>query len=322
MHSNVNFGIGCVKVKYVISGASAQIGRLVADRLLESIAPDELTLITRNPDVLNAYARIGVQILAGHHGDAESLSEGYNQADAVLMISSRAGGQRAAHHHNALKVAKRVGVKHVTYTSCAGAHPSNPTPSAADHIGTEYSLFESGVSFAAMRNQTYSDMLFDIISKQALKKGRLVMNCKHGGFSPISRKDIARCAAAIMQAPEKHDRVVYEITGPERFTWPEIAQLASKVWNKTIEYVPVSTQRMFELFERAGAPFKGNPDSPIMYEAMGAEELTLQGDGYELGYLDVLSSHVELITGSKAEPLESVWRNKLDATLANTAASG
>jgi hypothetical protein len=57
-----------------------------------------------------------------------------------------------------------------------------------------------------------------------------------------------------------------------------------------------------------------------MYEAMGAEELTLQGDGYELGYLDMLSGHVELITGRKADSLETVWRSKLDAALANAAA--
>jgi NAD(P)H dehydrogenase (quinone) len=295
-------------MKLVISGASAQIGRMVTEKLLESISPADLTLITRNPSVLSHYSDQGVTVLPGHHGEAETLREGYEGADALLMISSRAGGKRARHNHESIQVAKSVGVKHITYTSCAGAHPSNPTPSSADHLGTEYSLFESGLSFAALRNQTYSDLLYDIIKKQVLPKQRMIMNCLHGGFSPIRRKDIAASAAAIMLSPEKHDRVVYEITGPERFTWPEIIDLASKVWETDLEYVSISTEEMLNIMEKVGIPFKGNPESDIMAQAMGAEELAYQADGYEMGFLDIVSAHVQWITGNKPQTLESVWR--------------
>ena len=300
--------VGPIMKKFVISGASAQIGRKVADRLLEQIDASELTLVTRNPSALKSYSERGVTVNAGHHGQAGGLKESYEGADALLMISSRAGGQRAAHHHATIGVAKEAGVKHITYTSCAGAHPSNPTPSAADHLGTEYSLFESGLSFAAMRNQTYSDMLYDIITKQVLPKKRLVMNCSEGGFAPISRQGIANSAASIMLSTEKHDRVVYEITGPERFTWPEVIDLASRVWETDLAYISISTTKMLESMQKAGIPLKGDPDSEVMYQAMGAEELAYQGDGYEMGFLDIVSSHVKWITGEHAQDLESVWR--------------
>jgi NAD(P)H dehydrogenase (quinone) len=302
-------------MKLVISGASAQIGRMVTEKLLQSIPPANLTLITRNPAGLSQYADQGVSVLPGHHGDAESLREGYKGADALLMISSRAGGQRARHNHESIQVAKSAGVKHITYTSCAGAHPSNPTPSSADHLGTEYSLFDSGLSFAAMRNQTYSDLLYNIMKTQVLPKKRMIMNCLHGALSPISRNDIANSAAAIMLAPEKHDRVVYEITGPERFTWPEIIDVASKVWETDLKYIAISTEEMLDIMNKVGIPFKGNPDSEIMAQAMGAEELALQADGYEMGFLDIVSAHVQWITGSKPQSLESVWREMKAAGL-------
>lgn len=295
-------------MKYVISGASAQIGRIVTNKLLETISPSELTLITRNPAVLSEYSDKGVTVLAGHHGEAETLREGYEGADALLMISSRAGGKRAEHNTASIQVAKSVGVKHITYTSCAGAHPSNPTPSSADHLGTEYALFDSGLSFAAMRNQTYSDMLYDIMKRQVLPKKRMIMNCLHGGLSPLSRKDIALSAAAIMLSPEKHDRVVYEITGPERFTWPKLVELAAKVWETDLEYISISTEKMLDIMVRAGMPLKGDADSNILTHAMGAEELAYQADGYEMGFLDVVSAHVQWITGHKAQTVESVWR--------------
>jgi NAD(P)H dehydrogenase (quinone) len=295
-------------MKYVISGASAQIGQLVISKLLKKIDPTELTLISRNPSQFSVLAKQGVTLHTGHHGDAKSLTKGYEGADALLMISSRAGGKRAAHHKASIEVAKRVGVKHITYTSVAGAHLQNPTPSAADHVGTEYHLYDSGLSFAALRNQTYHELLYNIIKNQALPKNRFIMNCLRGAFSPISRADIANCAAAIMLSPEKHQRVTYEITGPERLTWPEIIELGSKVWETNIEYVSISTQKMLEIMAKVGIPFKGNPDSEIMAQSMGAEELALQADGWEMGFLDILSAHVEIITGNKPQSLESFLR--------------
>jgi NAD(P)H dehydrogenase (quinone) len=286
---------------------------MVTDTLLESIDPSELTLVTRNPASLNHYAERGVNIAKGHHGDAETLRAPYENADALLMISSRAGGQRADHHRESIKVAKSVGVKHITYTSCAGAHPENPTPSSADHLGTEYHLWDSGLSFAALRNQTYSDLLYGIIKNQVLPKKKMIMNCLHGGFAPIHRQDIANSAASILLAPHKHDRVIYEITGPERFTWPQIVELASKVWDTKLEYIPISTEEMLAIFEKVGVPFKGNPDSDLMHQAMGAEELAYQADGYEMGFLDIVSAHVQWITGNTPKSLETVWREMKDA---------
>ena len=293
-------------MKYVISGASAQIGQMAASSLLEKVRPEELTMITRNPDSLANWKDKGVNVLSGHHGDAESLREGYRNADCVFMISSLAIGERTPHHRDTIKIAQEEGVKHIVYTSVMGAHPSNPTPSAKEHTATEYMLWDSGLSFTALRNQMYSELAYAMICEQALPTGQWRLNSEHGGFSPVSRRDIANCASAIMLAPAKHARVVYEITGPERFTLPKMAELARRLWNTNIEYIPMSNEDMYEAYFAMGAKREPDMSSNFPPVLFGADELVQQFVAFEEGYCDVVSASVELITGSKPASLESV----------------
>lgn len=299
-------------MNYVISGASAALGKLVADNLLEVIPPSKLTLISRNPQALESYRSKGVTIRKGHHGDLESLKAGYKGTDRLFMISSLAVGKRKIEHRNAIEAAKSVGIQHITYTSVAGAHPANPTPSATDHTATERMLWESGISFAALRNQMYSELFYGMIIDQALRTGTWKHNADQGGFSPVSRIDIAACVSEIMLAPEQHDRVVYEITGNERWTFPKVAELAEKLWKKPITYIPVSDEEKYKIYEQRNVPFEGIPTSKNLAIALGADELVKQFRAYEMGLLDVVSAHVEFITGKKPIKFASTLQDMID----------
>lgn len=300
-------------MKYVISGASAALGKLTADNLLRQIPAANLTMITRNPVALADWKARGVRVLKGHHGDKESLKEGYAGADCLFMISSLAIGKREVEHDNAISVAKDEGIQHITYTSVAGAHPENPTPSASEHVITERLLWKSGISFAALRNQLYSELIYSMITEMAIRTGKWVLNCNTGQFSPVSRKDIATCVSAIMLSPQKHDRVVYEITGPERMTFPALAKMAEQLWHKPIEYVPVTDQQMYDFFDRIGVQRAGDPSAKKDAQIFGSDELVPQFHAYEKGMLDVCSGHVKYITGNEPVALEVVLREMLDA---------
>jgi NAD(P)H dehydrogenase (quinone) len=293
-------------MKYVISGASAQIGQMAVSSLLEKVRPEELTMITRNPHSLSHWKEKGVNVLAGHHGDAESLRQGYRNADCVFMISSLAVGQRTKHHRETIQVAKEEGVKHIVYTSVMGAHPNNPTPSAAEHIATERMLSDSGLSYTALRNQIYSELMFAMICDQALPTGTWRHNSEHGGFAPVARADIANCVSAIMLSPRDHARVIYEITGPERYTFPKLAELAARLWNTRIEYIPMTDEDMYQFYYSIGVKDEGDPTSDFPPVCFGANELVRQFTAFEEGYCDIVSAHVEMITGAKPKSLESI----------------
>jgi NAD(P)H dehydrogenase (quinone) len=164
-----------------------------------------------------------------------------------------------------------------------------------------------------MRNQIYSELMYSMIVEQGLSDGPWVHNSKMGGFAPVSRADIAACAAAIMQKPEEHRNVSYEITGPERFNFPKVVELAEKLWGEKIEFIKVSDEEMYALYEKVGIPRTGDPSQTFIPLVFGSDELVKQYRAYEMHLLDIQTAHVEMITGNKPRSMESVLKEMIAA---------
>lgn len=289
--------------KYVITGASALIGQRTADTLLKTVSPENITLLSRNPASLSRFSNLGVRVLAGSYTDSESLSAALAGAQRLFLISGLNVGNRIPEHSTAIELAKQAGIEHITYTSVAAAHPSNSTPSSEEHLATEVMLQQSGLRFTALRNQYYSDLVHQTVVDNVLASRRWVQNNETGHIVPVSRNDIADCAAAIMLKPQGHDRVIYEITGSERFTFPQIAALASEIWGVSIEYIPVSDATMLEIFQKIGVTAEGDLSSLSLAHKFGSNELIPQCQAYESGLYDIASGHVKYITGKEPEKL-------------------
>lgn len=157
----------------------------------------------------------------------------------------------------------------------------------------------------------YAELLYDMVVDTALPTGRWIHVGDTGRIAPVSRSDIAASAAAILLAPEEHDRVTYEITGPERFSFRQIAALASKLFGQPIEYTPVSADTLYAELDSVGLPRKGLPDSDIIPMRFGSDELVQSFVAYDQGYHDILSSHVEYLTGRKPKSLVDVMADEI-----------
>src|SRR5438105_2607025 len=99
----------------IVTGASGQLGRLVAEELLDRVAPSELVLVTRRPKALAYLAERGVQIRHGDFDDPASLSEAFAGGERLLLISTGAIGRRVPQHRAAIEAAEAAGVRHLVY---------------------------------------------------------------------------------------------------------------------------------------------------------------------------------------------------------------
>jgi NAD(P)H dehydrogenase (quinone) len=144
--------------KYVISGASGSLGGKIATLLLERVPAQDITLVTRTPDKLDAFKQRGVTVHPGDYNNPAALERAYAASDVLMMISSMAVTERIPEHRNAISAAKAAGIKHIVYTSTAGIHPQNPTLSASDHIVTEDDLRRCGLGYTIMRNACYAEV--------------------------------------------------------------------------------------------------------------------------------------------------------------------
>src|SRR4030043_1348559 len=110
-------------IKTIITGASGSYGWRSAELLLKKIPPSELIMTSRRPDKLAFFAEQGVTVRYSDFDKPESLPDAFKGAERMLMISTLQVGRRSAHHSAAIDAAKKVGVRHIVYTSFVGIDP-------------------------------------------------------------------------------------------------------------------------------------------------------------------------------------------------------
>jgi NAD(P)H dehydrogenase (quinone) len=241
--------------KIIVSGASGQLGGMAVEELLaRGVAPSDLILVSRTPESLERYARMGASTRFGDFTQAESLPAAYAGGDKLLLISlntrgnpnPRVAAERAALHQLAIDAAVAAGVQHIVYTSYVDAD-RNTSPIAVDHRLTEAMLRESGIAWTSLRDQWYADRIVDEAA-QMIAAGRVMVDPNEAGAAYVTREDCAAAAAAVLTT-SGHENRVYEITGPERILRRDLARIASEIAAVPIEVIEATPDQLSSLPE-------------------------------------------------------------------------
>ncbi len=123
----------------------------------------------------------------------ETLEPAFAGGRALLLVSTNSDGDRVAQHTNAIAAARRVGIRHIVYTSFINATADNPALIARAHQLTEEALPRSGVQYTILRNQLYMDWLLVDEAAQALRNaGDLYTNGARGKWARGGAAGLAR----------------------------------------------------------------------------------------------------------------------------------
>jgi NAD(P)H dehydrogenase (quinone) len=224
--------------RIIISGASGQLGGLTVKALLAKGVPAKnLILVSRTPDTLAEYAKLGAVTRFGDFSKPESLAAAYAGGTRMLLISIGGGaGPRPEAHKRAIDAAVKAGVKQIAYTSWIAISKGDTTGLAVDHLATEELLKKSGVAYTMLRNSIYMDVLVPQAAKAAAE-GRVTLPASEFKLGYVTREDCAAAAAAVLATPG-HDNKVYDITGPELIGQRELAEAVTAVTGKRVDVVP------------------------------------------------------------------------------------
>lgn len=275
-----------------ITGASGQLGRLVADQLLDTVDPSEVVLLTRDPAKLADYAERGAEVRAADFGAPGDLADAFAGVERVLLISTDVVGARVEGHRAAIAAAAKAGVRHIAYTSVPEPTPDNPAGVVPDHAATEDALRESGLAWTMLRNNLYADMQVDSVA-QAAASGQLVTNIGDGGAAYVTRADCAAVAVGVLTG-EGHEGKAYDVTGPQAYTATDLAGLANQQSGKPVEVVQVDDEAY-----TAGLVSAGLPD-------FVAPLLTSFGTATRLGKLATVTDVVEQVGRRTPTPLSAL----------------
>jgi NAD(P)H dehydrogenase (quinone) len=275
-----------------ITGAAGHLGRLTAQLVLDRVGADEVVLVTRHPDAIADLADAGATVRRGDFDEPDSLPAAFAGVDRLLLISVDVLGNRVAQHTTAIDAAATAGVGHVLYTSGLNAGSELPLVVSHDHGATEQAIRDRGLRWTALRMGLYAESQVAAAAR-AVASGHLVHNNGDGATAYVSREDCAAAAAAAL-AGDGHEDRVYDITGPELVTQAQVAALAAEISGRPVVPVAIDDEEATQSLIAVGLP------------ADVAKAIASFGTAIREGVLEVLSSHVEDLTGRPPRSLGDV----------------
>lgn len=225
--------------KIIVSGASGHLGGLTVEALLARGVPaSRLILVSRTPEKLTKYAKMGASTRFGDFTKPESLPAAYAGGKRMLLIS--VGGTKTEPAPvllgRAIDAAKADGIEQIAYTSYIGISRGDHSDLiASNHQQTESLLKASGVPWTMLRNSIYMDGLVRQAAAM-IADGRAVIPPNESPIGYVTRADCAAAAAAVLTTPG-HENQAYDITGPALLGVREIAAAASAVTGRPIDVV-------------------------------------------------------------------------------------
>jgi len=277
---------------YFVSGASGKLGQLVAHELAKLTAPGSVTLGSRDPARLAAFARQGFKTVAFDFDKPEVMRAALEGQTRLLLISGDAPvDERIRQHKAAVDAAKAAGIAAIIYTSFTNARPESLFTFGKIHAETEAYIKASGLAYIFLRNNQYAENIASAIT-HAKETGTYAVHGGTGKVAYIPRGDIAFAAAtALIARPGAN--AVYEITGPQAYDAAGVAQVLSRKWGKDIKVAELPKDVLASILTGAKLPDFLIEALVSIHEANAAGEMAdVTGD-------------FEKLTGRKPESLDS-----------------
>lgn len=234
-----------------VTGASGKLGQLTIQSLLKKVPAADVVALVRNPAKAESLKQLGVTVRQADYNEPESWAKALTGVKKLLLISSNEIGKRHEQHQTVIREAQKANIAHLVYTSILRADTSTLFL-AKEHLATEISIRESKIPFTFLRNSWYLENHTENLGA-ALQYGAIHGAAKNGKFSSASRADYALAAANVLTS-DGHAGKIYELTGDNSFTLPELAEAVSKKANKPVVYQDHSFEEFKNILVQVGLP--------------------------------------------------------------------
>jgi uncharacterized protein YbjT (DUF2867 family) len=253
------------KLKVLVTGATGkQGGHLVTELLARGHTVRALTRKPGSPAAA-ALAKRGVAVVPGDFDDQGSLEAAARGVDTVFAMSTpfeRGGKTETREGINIIRAASGAGVKHLVYSSVAGADRASGVPHFDSKFEVEKEVRRSGVPFTIVAPVFFMDNFLAEWMKAGIAKGSIAMAIPATRrLQQIAVADIAQFTALVIERRERFLGKRIDIASDE-LTGATTAAAISEASGRHIEYtaLPVDAvrqqnddlARMYEWFDCVG----------------------------------------------------------------------
>jgi NAD(P)H dehydrogenase (quinone) len=260
--------------KIFILGATGHLGGLALQDLLELGVPaNQIVAVVRNLEKAEPLKELGVEVRMGDYDDTDFSADVFKGADKLLFVSSPSSDNthRIKQHATVIEAARDANVGHIVYTGIAFPEQHHSGLEHV-HIATEHAIQTAGIPYTILRNGFYMEyFLAKPELERAIQDGKLLAAANGGHVNFVSRVDLALAAAAVLNS-DGHGNKVYELTYPEAYSYKDIANTLSKLFDKKVEYQDASLEEIRE-YLRA----RGMTEEQIQFDSSGFQPLFASG---------------------------------------------
>ena len=286
-------------MKINILGGTGRLGSKIIDSLLQAgTSPEQLVVSCRNSSKAQRFADLGIEVRFADYGVTESLMPALAGTDVLMLIPSMAPVEdRVIEHDRILASAISASVGRIVFSSFSAARTDSEFLVTPYLVYAESKVRLSGIDWTILRNGMYLDPLADW-APDLVDLGRLPYPVRKGRVAYISRDDLARAsAAALMQGG--HSGQVYELTGSEAVSMPQLASALTAATGAPIEFDSVTEAEFAAICRDDGIPDGITAILASMYRAV------------DRGEFDQVTDHVALLSGAPAESVEAYLRRAI-----------
>lgn len=253
------------KLNVLVTGATGkQGGHLVRELLARGHSVRALTRKPESPAAA-ALSDRGVEIVPGNFDDEASLERAARGVDTVFAMSTpfESGAKtETLEGVNIVRAASGLRVKHLVYTSVAGADRATGIPHFDSKFEVEKEIRRSGVPFTIVAPVFFMDNFLGDWLAAGIAQGSISMALPATRrLQQIALADIAQFTALVIERRESFLGKRIDIASDE-LTGATTAEVISEVSGRQIKYtaVPIAAARqqsedlarMFEWFDRVG----------------------------------------------------------------------
>jgi NAD(P)H dehydrogenase (quinone) len=275
-----------------VTGSTGVLGGLVARELTDAGLAQRLLVRTLS----KAPHLDGAEVVPFSFTDRDAATAALSGIHTVLMVSAHESEDRVDEHRAFVDSVQAAGVERIVYTSFLGAAPHATFTLARDHYLTEEYIKASGVGYTFLRDCLYLDFTPDLVGDDGVIRGPAGL----GRVAAVSRADIARVAAMVLQRPADHVGETYDLTGPEALSMADVAEIVSAAWGTSVTYYNETVEEAYASRAKWGAPDWQNDAWVSTYTAIAA------------GELGNVTEAVERITGRAPISLDAFLRQAPD----------
>lgn len=239
-------------MKYVITGATGHLGRLIVESLVKLVDPKNVRVSVRDVSKAKSLSDLGVSAEDGTFEDKASMKRVFEGAETVLIVSPPVVGQAgAALTQNAFDAAVEAKVGRILYTSHMGSSAHSHFPPMINHALAEQALAKIETKSLALRNGFYANAAFRYL-EEAIKTGELELP-EDGPVAWTTHEDLASYAARAL-INENQTGETAPLTAGAALDFGEIAEIASSLVGKKIKRTVISDKRFIEKLEARKVP--------------------------------------------------------------------